>query len=287
MTVGCRQRLGGAIQRVASAPTTWALPIWPRSWSSTPTTLKSSDKPVAAMMVHNNTPVRSCSRRGHRQAGGPDGQEAGSAGLDAAGRRGFRFSAKANKVGEWQWTTMDPAAARETMLVRGDIDAITGFTPLPLLLNLEARGAKAAGTWRSCRLPTRRELYGNVIIASPAGDQRKPRSHFRNSWPPLPGRKDVMAKPAPPSSPKARDGIVNTALETRRLAAGDRHRGQHPDARKEGFGQVSPTRMALMASQMSDAYATKTASIRRRCGTAAFCRRRLDVCPQALSLLID
>jgi NitT/TauT family transport system substrate-binding protein len=31
-----------------------------------------------------------------------------------------------------------------------------------------------------------------------------------------------------------------------------------PDARKEGFGQINPGRMSLMASQVSDAYATKT-----------------------------
>ena len=31
-----------------------------------------------------------------------------------------------------------------------------------------------------------------------------------------------------------------------------------PDARREGFGQVVPGRLALMASQVSDAYGTKT-----------------------------
>jgi NitT/TauT family transport system substrate-binding protein len=31
-----------------------------------------------------------------------------------------------------------------------------------------------------------------------------------------------------------------------------------PDARKEGFGQINPARMSLMASQVSDAFATKT-----------------------------
>jgi NitT/TauT family transport system substrate-binding protein len=31
-----------------------------------------------------------------------------------------------------------------------------------------------------------------------------------------------------------------------------------PDARTEGFGQAVPGRLALMASQVSDAFATKT-----------------------------
>ena len=31
-----------------------------------------------------------------------------------------------------------------------------------------------------------------------------------------------------------------------------------PDARAEGFGQINPGRLSLMASQVSDAFATKT-----------------------------
>ena len=57
---------------------------------------------------------------------------------------------------------------------------------------------------------------------------------------------------------KERDGIVNTALETRRLQLAIDTVINTADARAEGFGQVSPTRMALMASQVSDVYATKT-----------------------------
>jgi NitT/TauT family transport system substrate-binding protein len=59
-----------------------------------------------------------------------------------AGRRAFPIFAKANNMSGVQWTAMDPPL-RETMLVRGDVDAITGFT-FTSLLNLEARGAKAA-----------------------------------------------------------------------------------------------------------------------------------------------
>ncbi len=40
---------------------------------------------------------------------------------------------------------MDPPL-RETMLARGDVDAITGFT-FTSLLNLEARGVKARTWW--------------------------------------------------------------------------------------------------------------------------------------------
>ena len=57
-----------------------------------------------------------------------------------AGRRAFPIFAKANKITGFTWTAMDPPL-RETMLARGDVDAITGFT-FTSLLNLEARGVK-------------------------------------------------------------------------------------------------------------------------------------------------
>ena len=67
-----------------------------------------------------------------------------------------------------------------------------------------------------------------------------------------------MANPAATiETVKARDGIINVALETRRLQLAVDSVVASPDARKEGFGQIVPGRMALMASQVSDAYGTK------------------------------
>ncbi len=60
---------------------------------------------------------------------------------------------------------MDPPL-RETMLVRGDVDAITGFT-FTSLLNLEARGAKASDVVVMQYADYGVKYYGNVIIASP------------------------------------------------------------------------------------------------------------------------
>ena len=57
---------------------------------------------------------------------------------------------------------------------------------------------------------------------------------------------------------KARDGIVNVPLETRRLQLAIDTVINSPDARAEGFGRVKPERLSLMASQVSDAYNTKT-----------------------------
>jgi NitT/TauT family transport system substrate-binding protein len=71
--------------------------------------------------------------------------------------------------------------------------------------------------------------------------------------------KDAMAKPAEAIEfVKQRDGIINVELETRRLQMAIDSAINSPDARAEGFGQVKAPRLALMASQVSDAFGTKT-----------------------------
>ena len=57
---------------------------------------------------------------------------------------------------------------------------------------------------------------------------------------------------------RARDGIINVDLEKRRLRLAIDAVVASPDARAQGFGAVQPGRLALMASQVSDAFGTKT-----------------------------
>ena len=56
-----------------------------------------------------------------------------------------------------------------------------------------------------------------------------------------------------------------------------------PDARAEGFGQVVPSRLSLMASQVSDAYGTKTRVNPEAVWNGSFLpgRAELDVLPAA------
>ena len=93
---------------------------------------------------------------------------------------------------------MDPPL-RETMLVRGDVDAITGFT-FTSLLNLEARGAKAADVVVLPYADYGVKLYGNVIIASPKLVKENPAAIKAFCRPSPRAPKDVMANPPPPSS---------------------------------------------------------------------------------------
>jgi len=152
---------------------------------------------------------------------------------------------------------MDPPL-RETMLARGEVDAITGFS-FTSLLNLEARGVKPADIVVMPYAEHGVKLYGNVIIASPKMIKENPAAvkAFLSAF--SKGAKDVMANPdAAIDFVKARDGIINVDLEKRRLRMAIDAVVASPDARAEGFGVVVPGRLALMASQVSDAYGTKT-----------------------------
>lgn len=216
------------------------------------------NKPVAVMMVYNNTPaaVLALKKSGITKVGDLTGKKLGAPVFDA-GRKAFPIFQKANNVGNVAWTAMDPPL-RETMLVRGDIDAITGFS-FTSLLNLEARGAKPADVVVFPYAEHGVKLYGNAIIASPKLIKENPAAikAFLAAF--AKGAREVMANPAASiETVKARDGIINVALETRRLQMAIDAVVASPDARKEGFGQAVPARLALMASQVSDAFGTKT-----------------------------
>ena len=123
------------------------------------------NKPIAVMMVYNNTPaaVLALKKSGIRTPADLNGKKLGAPVFDA-GRKAFPIFAKANGIANVTWTAMDPTL-RETMLVRGDIDAITGFS-FTSLLNLEARGVKADDVVVLSYPSYGVKLYGNAVIVS-------------------------------------------------------------------------------------------------------------------------
>ncbi len=257
VTIDAGNGSGGAVTRVASGAYDMGfadLAALMEFQANNPT----APKPVAVMMVYNNTPasVMALKKSGITKPADLTGKKLGAPVFDA-GRRSFPIFAKANNVGPVNWTAMDPTL-RETMLMRGDIDAITGFT-FTSLLNLEARGAKAADVVILPYPDFGVKLYGNAIIASPKLIKENPAAVKAFLLAFTKGAKEVIANPAVAiESIKARDGIVNSALETRRLKLAIDTVVNTPDARAEGFGQINASRLSLMASQVSDAFATKT-----------------------------
>lgn len=258
VTVDAGSGSGGAVTRVASGAYDMGFADLAAVMEFHANNPDAPNKPVAVMMVYNDTPasVMALKKSGIKTPADLNGKKMGAPVFDA-GRRAFPIFAKANAISGVTWTTMDPPL-RETMLVRGDIDAITGFT-FTSLLNLEARGVKADEVMVLPYPAFGVKLYGNAIIASPKLIKEKPEAikAFLAAF--AKGAKDVIANPvAAISDVKARDGIVNVALETRRLQLAIDTVINSPNARAEGFGQVNGPRLALMASQVSDAFNTKT-----------------------------
>ncbi len=248
---------GGAVTRVASGSYDMGFADLAALMEFNANNPDAPNKPIGIMMVYNNTPasVMALKKSGIKTPADLNGKKLGAPVFDA-GRRAFPIFAKSNKISNVDWTAMDPPL-RETMLVRGDIDAITGFT-FTSLLNLEARGVSASDVVVLPYSEYGVKLYGNVIIASPKILKENPAAvrAFLKAF--AKGVKDVIDDPAKAiEAVKARDGIINTELETRRLKLAIDTVINSPDAHKEGFGQINPPRLALMASQVSDAFNTK------------------------------
>ena len=249
---------GGAVQRVASGTYDMGFADLASVMEFHANNPDAPNKPVAVMVVYNNTPasVMALKKSGIKSPADLAGKKLGAPVFDA-GRRAFPIFQKANGVGAVNWISMDPPL-RETMLVRGDVDAITGFT-FTSLLNLEARGVKADDVVILPYPSYGVKLYGNVVIVNPKFLKENPAAVKAFLVAFTKGVKDVLARPeAAILDVKARDGIINTELETRRLKLALDTVVNSPDARAEGFGQIVPGRLSLMASQVSDAFGTKT-----------------------------
>ena len=210
---------GGTITRVATGTYDMGfadMAALMEFWGNNPT---APSKPVAVMMVYNNTPaaVLALKKSGIKTPADLVGKKLGAPVFDA-GRKAFPIFAKANGIdlAKINWTAMDPPL-RETMLVRGDIDAITGFY-FTSLLNLNARGVKDEDI---VVLPYPQfgvKLYGNVVIVAEDFLKKNPEAvkAFLRAF--TKGVKDVIADPAAGvASVKDRDALIDTALETRRL----------------------------------------------------------------------
>ena len=258
VTIDAGNGSGGTVTRVASGAYDMGFADMAALMEFHANNPDAPNKPVAVMMVYNDTPasVMALKKSGIKTPADLSNRKLGAPVFDA-GRRAFPIFAKANKVTGVQWTAMDPPL-RETMLIRGDVDAITGFT-FTSLLNLEARGTKAEDVVVLPYPDFGVKLYGNAIIASPKILKENPAAVKAFLLAFTKGARDVIAKPAAAvEDVKARDGIINAALETRRLTMAIDTVINSPNARSEGFGQVNGPRLTLMASQVSDAFATKT-----------------------------
>jgi len=176
-----------------------------------------------------------------------------------AGRRAFPILARANgiDVAKVNWTSMDPPL-RETMLARGEVDAITGFT-FTSQLNLNARGVKDEDMVILKYPEHGAKLYGNVVIASQKFINENPKAVAGFLRALTKGIRDVVADPAGSIRyVKERDQLINEALEIRRMKMCIEDSIATPDFRSNGIGAINKLRFEDTVAQVVSAFGLKT-----------------------------
>lgn len=171
------------------------------------------------------------------------------------GYRAWGIFAAANDLdaGDVDWQNVDPTL-RETLLVRGDVDAITGFY-FTSLLNLEGRGM---GEEELTIMPFPDygvPLYGNAIIASEAFSEENPEAveGFLRAF--NRALEETLADPdGAIDYVHNRDSLIDREMETRRLRLAIDSVIDTEDARANGAGAVDEERLHNAIQLVADAY---------------------------------
>ncbi|MEQ4539147.1 MAG: ABC transporter substrate-binding protein [Billgrantia sp.] len=171
------------------------------------------------------------------------------------GYRAWGIFAAANdlEAGAVEWQNVDPAL-RETLLVRGDVDAITGFY-FTSLLNLEGRGMSEEQLTIMPFPDYGVPLYGNAIIASEAFSEANPEAveGFLRAF-----NRALAETLADPEGAieyvRNRDALIDVEMETRRLKLAIDSVIDTEEARANGAGDVDEQRLREAIQLVADAY---------------------------------
>jgi len=148
-----------------------------------------------------------------------------------------------------EWQNVDPTL-RETLLTRGDVDAITGF-----LLNLEERGMSEEELTIMPFPEYGVPLYGNAIIVSESFANENPEAvqGFLRAFNRALG--DTLDDPeAAIEYVRERDSLIDVEMETRRLKLALESVVDTPDAREYGVGGVDDERLRDAVALVAKAY---------------------------------
>jgi NitT/TauT family transport system substrate-binding protein len=219
--------------------------------------VRNPDKALIAFVMFLDAPpfsILTLRREGITRPADLQGKKLGAPAGDAP-RRLFPVFAKAVGIhpDSVEWVTMD-VPLREPSLIRGSVNAITGFY-FTAFLNLRAAGVNpndiVAFLYSDYGLP----LYGNAVMAPPALLQRHPEAArgFARAF--IRGLKDAIADPdAAIAAIKRRDPLLNEAVERERLLLALRSNVLTATVARDGFGGVRPERLARAIDAVAEAF---------------------------------
>jgi NitT/TauT family transport system substrate-binding protein len=213
----------------------------------------------AVYMMYSDTPaaVLALKKSGITKPADLNGKTMGAPVFDA-GRKTFPVFAKANGLdaSKFKWQSMDPPL-RETMLARGEVDAITGFY-FTSLLNLNARGVKDEDVV-ALKYPDHGvRLYGNVVLANQRFIDQNPKAIAGFLRALARGVREVVADPdASIKYVKERDPLIDEALERRRMRLAIDMVIATPEFKSNGVGAVNKLKLEETVAQVVAAFNLK------------------------------
>jgi NitT/TauT family transport system substrate-binding protein len=214
----------------------------------------------AVFMLYDESPaaVFALKKSGITKPADLNGKTMGAPVFDA-GRRAFPIFVKANNLdsSKIKWQSMDPPL-RETMLARGEVDAITGFY-FTSLLNLNARGVKDEEVVVLKYPEYGVNLYSNTVIANQKFIDGNPQAVAGFLRALTKGIREVVADPdGAIQYVKQRDPLIDEALERRRLKLAIDMVIATPTFKSSGIGAVSKLKLEETVAQVVSAFGLKT-----------------------------
>jgi NitT/TauT family transport system substrate-binding protein len=170
----------------------------------------------------------------------------------------FPAFAKANGIDQTKvtWFSMD-ASLREQMLVKGDVDVITGFitSAIPTLNGL---GVKTADINVLRYDDFNLDGFGNAVFATRDFVEKNPKLITAFVKGLNHALKDIVAEPkAAIGAIKARDPLINTDLETERLKLYVKELLLTPNVKANGFSAVDTKKLERQIASVMDAFNVK------------------------------
>ncbi|HWL83324.1 MAG TPA: ABC transporter substrate-binding protein [Roseomonas sp.] len=204
------------------------------------------DRTAAAVITVKGRGIAALQDVAGKRLGAPEGE---------ASRVLFPTFARAAGIdtGSIQWTSM-AANLRDTMLARGQVDAVTGFL-FTTHFNLLAAGVKEENILAWPYAENGLDLYGSGIIARADWLEKNPQvaSGFVRGC--VGGLKLLLAEPdAAMESVRKREALFDVALEKRRWAMTRDRSILTPMVREHGTGHLDMARAETLVRANADAY---------------------------------
>jgi len=210
----------------------------------------------AVYMIYNHPPyaIIALKKSGIAKPADLAGHKLGAPGFDAARKTWPAFAERAKLPKDSvSWISMDPAL-REGMLVKGQVDAISGFA-FTSVLNLGRAAVPAADLVVFNYADLGVKLYGNAVIVSPkfaAAHPEQVKGFLRAL------NRSVKAVAADPKAGikalKAQDPSIDEELELKRLKLALKQNVLTPDVLADGLGGVREARLEASIEEVATSF---------------------------------